>query len=112
MTMDRGRKTRCARKIAKQATWRIARQTAWVVEPHGVALIRLADGRRCELSYPEAAVWDLTTRCRPEEAVCSMLELIAGIGPREAETLVNSCLAKWLADGWLEKNPLATGAPE
>lgn len=86
---------------------RCAGQAAWVVEPHGVALIHMAQGRRRELGYPEAAVWDLVTRGRPEKTICSMLELIAGIGPREARTLVDSCLDQWLAEGWLE-----TGEPE
>ena len=75
-------------------------------------LIHLADGRRCELSYPEAAVWDLATRRRSEETLCSMVELVAEISSQEAETLVDSCLARWLAAGWLTDGRLETGAPE
>jgi hypothetical protein len=95
MSMDAGRKMRCAEQVA------------WVVEPHGIVLIHLARGRRLELSYPEAAVWDLASRGRSEETIRFLLGLIAGIGPREARTLVDSCLDQWLAEGWLE-----TGEPE
>ena len=89
-------------QLAAHALWRVPGQVAWVVEPYGLALIHLADGHRLELSYPEAAVWELVTRGRSVEAILSMLELIAGIGPSEAQTLVDSCLAQWIADGWLE----------
>lgn len=106
-----GRKARQANyqdawQEAWQAAWQAAWPVAWVVEPHGVALVHLANGRCRDLSYPEAAVWDLAVQGRSRETICSMLELIAGIGPREAATLVDSCLAQWLAAGWLEERRL------
>jgi hypothetical protein len=110
------RKMVCAGQEAGHAPWRIPGQVAWVVEPYGVVLIHVANGRRRELFYPEAAVWDLAARGRSRETMRSMLELIAGTGPSEAETLVDSCLAQWLAAGWLEERrleqgPLEAGAP-
>jgi hypothetical protein len=102
MSMETGRKTRSVR----QRACHVARYVAWVVEPHGVLLIHMARGRRRELGYPEAAVWDLVTRGRSGETIRSMLESIAGIGPQEARTLVDSCLVQWRAEGWLE-----TGTP-
>jgi len=90
MTMDGRRKT-----------GRVDARTAWVVEPRGVALIHLAHGRRRELACPEAAIWDLAVRGRTRDDIRSMMEVIAGIGPHEAQTLVDSCLAQWLEEGWL-----------
>jgi hypothetical protein len=81
---------------------RCAGQTAWVVEPHGITLLHLTRGRCRNLSCPEAAVWDLVTRGRPEEKIHSLLELIAGIGPHDARRLVDSCLDQWLAEGGLK----------
>ena len=52
MSMDGMRKTKCAGQEAKHAPWRVPGQVAWVVEPHGVVLIHLANGRRRDLSYP------------------------------------------------------------
>ncbi|MDR2801243.1 MAG: hypothetical protein LBB52_08295 [Desulfovibrio sp.] len=86
---------------------RCAGHVTWIVEPHGVVLINSTQGLRRELAYPEAAVWDLATRGRSEETIRSMLELIAGIGPRQARELVGSCLDQWAEEGWLK-----TGAPE
>ena len=100
MTVDAGRKIRCDGQVA------------WVVEPHGVVLSHLAHGRRRELGYPEAAVWDLAARGRSVETIGPMLELIAGIGPREARTLVDSCLDQWLAEGWLAEDWREAGEEE
>jgi hypothetical protein len=91
---------------------RRAGQTAWIVEPHGRVLIRLASGLRRNLSCTEAAVWDLLTRGRSGESIRSRLELIAGIGPQEAQRLVDSCLAQWLTEGWLVETGPETEAPE
>ncbi|MDR1489918.1 MAG: hypothetical protein LBS65_05450 [Desulfovibrio sp.] len=85
---------------------RCAGHVTWVVEPHCVVLFDSTRNLRHELAYPEAAVWDLITRGRSEETIRSMLELIAGIGPREARELVGSRLDLWAEEGWLE-----TGAP-
>jgi hypothetical protein len=95
MSMENRRKLQCAGQVT------------WVVEPRGVVLIHARQGRCREIAYPEAAVWDLMTRRWPGETIRSMLELIAGIGPREAGELVDSCLDAWAEEGWLE-----TGAPE
>ena len=80
---------------------RCARHVAWVVEPHGIVLLPPAHRRRRELPFPEAAGWVLATRRRPDGANRPMMEVIAGIAPHEARTLVDSCLAQWLAEGWL-----------
>ena len=93
--------------MAIRQKMRCAEHVAWVVEPYGIELIHMERGRRRTLFHPEAAVWDLVTRGRPVKTIPSLLELIAGTGPHEARTLVNSCLEQWLAEGWLE-----TGAAE
>jgi hypothetical protein len=84
-----------------------AKHVAWVVEPHGIVLIHTLHGRIRQLAYPEAAVWDLITRPRPEATIRRLLELIAGINPQEARELLASCLDIWTEEGWLE-----TGTPE
>ncbi len=93
--------------MANKRTPHCAEHVVWIVEPWGVTLIHAPHGRSCQLPYPEAAIWDLLTRCRPEETIRSMLELIAGIGPHEAEALVRSRLDAWAEEGWLE-----TGGPK
>lgn len=79
----------------------------WAVEPWGVVLFDPRRGLRCELTYPDAAIWDLLARGRTVESIRSLLEGIAAISPEEAGEIVSARLSAWEQDGWLE-----TGAPE
>lgn len=88
--MSHGKKLQCAAQVV------------WVVEPQGIVLIHTLQGRRYPLAYPEAAVWDLLTRSRPVETICTMLELIAAISPSKSKELVTACLEVWTQEGWLE----------
>jgi hypothetical protein len=91
---------------------RPAEAAAWTVEPDGIALLNARQGRHLRLGYPEAAVWDLLARQKPEESLLPLLEAIAGLARPQAEELLASCLASWLEEGWLEAGEPEARAPE
>ncbi|MDP3000838.1 MAG: hypothetical protein Q8N47_25365 [Bryobacterales bacterium] len=64
-------------------------------------LWNLATGARLPLGYPQAAVWDLASRCDSEERITRKIGAIAGLEPGAAGRLVRESLAEWARAGFL-----------
>lgn len=82
-------------------TCRCGKNISWIVEQRGVLLIDTAENRHLQLSHPEAAVWDLLTRYRPNKRLLRMLAVIADTDMDAAESVLEKCLKNWVAQGWL-----------
>jgi hypothetical protein len=82
-------------------TYRCSSETRWTVETDGIVLWDLATGARLLLGYPQAAVWDLASRCDSEERIIRKVGAIAGLEPGAAGRLVRDSLAEWAKAGFL-----------
>jgi len=81
--------------------YRAAPGVRWVVEGQGVVVIDELARRSEELSYPEAAVWELLLSGHTVPETISMVKHIAGFTDGSARTCVTQCIDLWCKAGWL-----------
>ena len=83
------------------ADFRLAQHVSWAVETGGVRIFDGAAGAAVFLSYPQAAIWDLTVRGEAPDRIVEKLRWIAAVSAEESRTLVMGCLADWLCRHYL-----------
>jgi hypothetical protein len=79
------------------------REIQWAVETDGIMLIQPSLNRAIKLGYPEAALWDLLSRCLPQERIIVMIATISGKDRYESEEWVSGTCNTWLKTGLIQK---------
>ena len=87
--------------LAPDATYRPADGIAWAVEAAGVLVIDRWGGRRLELGYPQAAIWDLLARGRTIRKTIDMARFILDIHIEDVAALRREEVSTWLEQGWM-----------
>jgi len=81
--------------------YRSASQVSWTVEKRGLVLLNSATGAVCTLAYPEAALWDLISRCESCQRIIPALSAITSLEPAAAEQLIQVTVRGWVQAGFL-----------
>jgi len=76
----------------------------WSVEVCTIILINKLTGAVCNLSYPEAAVWDLISRGYSFDKLVSMLGAISSKDTAEAKRLIEQTVDNLTEEGFLIKS--------
>lgn len=79
-----------------------AKGLTWYIESDSVVLISM-DGKRVELRYPEAAVWDHLTRGTEEGRIVRLLMALTGWSPEDARVHICVTVQALLAAGCLRE---------
>ena len=81
-------------RVAPGVHWIVGRTALTIVGRSGVA---------STIGYPDAAVWDFLSRGYDLGGVADLVSAIAAIEPADAEHLVRSAVADWMARGLVEQ---------
>jgi hypothetical protein len=81
-------------RVAEGVHWTVGRAAVTIVDPAGVA---------STIGYPDAAVWDFVSRGYGPGEVAGLVAAVAAIERADAEELVRSSIARWMAGGLLEQ---------
>ena len=84
-------------KLAANPTYAYDSHTVWAVETDTIVVMNTRTSQILRLAYPEAALWDLLSRGYSWERVCQLMAAIIRTTPEDAECLVETCLARWVA---------------
>ncbi|MGE5391380.1 MAG: hypothetical protein ACM3PE_09995 [Deltaproteobacteria bacterium] len=73
----------------------------WAVEENGILLIDPASGRQSFLEYPEAALWDLLSRCHSVERAAPVMKAVIRSRGDCCQDWSLEQLQIWADEGWL-----------
>ena len=74
-------------------------EVLWLVNSdHIVVYADGFDGQSCEISGPEAALWDMIARKVPEQSQRRVLAAVLGLSARECSAWVNDVTRRWAKD--------------
>ena len=76
----------------------------WSVEIRNIILINKLTGSVCNLSYPEAAVWDLISRGYSFDKLVGMLSVISAKDSAEAKRFIVQTVDDLTEEGFLIKS--------
>ena len=83
--------------------YKVCEEVQWVVEQYGILLFAAGGNKELFLGYPDAALWDFTSRGYDREHCVSLLRVLGSFDSRKAtESYIQTALDDLVTQGYLE----------